>query len=192
MASAVRKLVTVEDWLNIPDDGDERCELIEGDLVYKTLPSYEHGEFTSRLNGDLSSLVKKSEGNPPTGWWFSNEVAVIYEGRPNGFIHDIAGWRRDRHKEKPKGRRVVVKPDWVCEILSGNRKNDTVTKKWVLHEHRVEYYWIVDLEEEIISIFEWYEKGYVCIADVKKGDKNRLKPFESIEIDVAFLLGHDE
>ena len=191
MSSAVvRKLVTVEDWLNIPSE--ERCELIEGEIVYKAMPSFEHGEFQNRLGVALGSFLKNGGGNPPTGWWFSSEVAVIYEGRPNGFVHDLAGWRRDKHKEKPKGKRVVIKPDWVCEILSGNKSNDIVTKKWVLHEHRVEYYWIVDLEEEIVSVFEWYEKGYTCIADAKKGDKKRLKPFESIEMDVAFLFGYDE
>ena len=119
-------------------------------------------------------------------------MAVVYEGRPNGFIHDIAGWRRDRHAEKPKGRKVVLKPDWVCEILSGNSSNDTVTKKWVLHEHRVEYYWIVNLQDQIISVYEWAEKGYMCIADATKGELKKLKPFEEIELDVSFLFGDDE
>ena len=190
MASAVRKLVTIEDWLNLSDD--EKCELIEGDIVYKAMPSFEHGQFQRRLGASITKFDRKGGGDPPNGWWFASEVAVIYEGRPNGFIHDLAGWRRDRHEEKPKGRRVTIKPDWVCEILSGNKSNDIITKKWVLHEHRVEYYWIADLDQEIVQVFKWSENGYTNISDAKKGDKKRLEPFEAIEIDVSFLFGDDE
>lgn len=189
---AVIKLLTVEDWLMLPDD--ERCELIEGDFVYKTMPSYEHGDFQGRLSIALAPFLKGGSGggNPPFGWWFSTEVAVIYEGRPNGFIHDIAGWRRDRHSEKPKGKRLTMKPDWVCEILSGNKTNDLVTKKWVLHEHKVEYYWLVDLEDEIVSVLKWSEDGYINIADAKKDEKKRMPPFESMEMNFSFLFGNDE
>ena len=190
MASAVRKLVTIEDWLNLSDD--EKCELIEGDIVYKAMPGFEHGQFQRRLGASITKFDRKGGGDPPNGWWFASEVSVIYEGRPNGFIHDLAGWRRDRHEEKPKGRRVTIKPDCVCEILSGNKSNDIITKKWVLHEHRVEYYWIADLDQEIVQVFKWSENGYTNISDAKKGDKKRLEPFEAIEIDVSFLFGYDE
>ncbi|MES2614453.1 MAG: Uma2 family endonuclease [Bdellovibrionota bacterium] len=192
MASAARKLLTIEDWISLPDS--EKCELIEGDFVYKSMPSFEHGQFQGNLRESLSKFNRKNDGgnNPPfTGWWFATEVAVAYEGRSNGFIHDIAGWRRDKHKEKPKGKKVIIKPDWVCEILSGNKSNDLITKKWVLHEHRVEYYWIVDLEEEIVQVFRWSEEGYTNISDAKKGEKKKLEPFEAIEMDIAFLFGYD-
>lgn len=190
MGSAAKKIFSVEDWLNLPDE--ERCELIEGEIYYKAMPSFEHGEIQSRLSVSLGSLLKKGGGNPPSGWWFSTEVAVIYEGRPNAFIHDIAGWRRDRHEEKPKGRKVTIKPDWVCEILSGNRYNDKVTKRNVLHEKRVEYYWIVDLEDKLITVYEWSEKGYITIDDATIGEKKILQPFDSIELDISFLFGQDE
>lgn len=190
--SAAKQLYTIDDWLSIPDN--ERCELIEGDIVYKALPSFHHGEFQGNLREALSAFRKKNNngGNPPSGWWFSLEVAVVYEGRPNGFVHDIAGWRKDRHTEKPNGRKVTQTPDWVCEILSGNKTNDLVTKKWVLHEHKVEYYWIVDLEEEIISVLKWSDKGYTIVNDAKKDDIKRLEPFDAIELNLSFLFGHDE
>ncbi|MES2614264.1 MAG: Uma2 family endonuclease [Bdellovibrionota bacterium] len=184
-----KKLLTIDDWLSLPDD--VRCELIEGDFVYKVLPSFAHGEFQRRLGGDLNPFDKKSGGDPPGGWWFASEVAVIYGNRPNGFIHDIAGWRREKHTQKPQGKKVTTVPDWVCEILSGNKTNDLVTKKWVLHEHKVEYYWVVDLDSEIISVFKWAEKGYINVADAKKGDTKSLEPFLGFEFNFAFLFGED-
>lgn len=189
MTSTAKKTYTAEDWFNLPDD--ERCELIEGDLVYKVLPSFEHGQFQRRLGAAITKYDRKGGDDPPNGWWFASEVAVIYEGRPNGFIHDLAGWRRDKNTEKPKGRRVKIRPDWVCEILSGNKSNDIVTKKWVLHEHRIEYYWIADLDEEIVQVFKWSESGYINIMDAKKDDKKRLEPFDAVELDISFLFGYE-
>ncbi len=61
----------------------------------------------------------------------------------------------------------------------------------VLHEHRVEYLWMVDVDSEVLSVLRWTEKGYVAISDVSLGDKARLEPFESIELNVGILFGGD-
>ena len=86
MASAARKLVTVEDWINIPSE--ERCELIEGEIVYKALPSSEHSCSQSAIDTNIKSEYQyKRKGSK--GWWIMTEASVVYEGRPNGFIHDV-------------------------------------------------------------------------------------------------------
>ncbi|MES2615332.1 MAG: Uma2 family endonuclease [Bdellovibrionota bacterium] len=187
MASAARQLVTVEDWLHISDE--VRCELIEGDIVYKALPSSGHSDSQIHIGATLlNEYQTKKRGSG--GWWIRTEISVVYSGRPNGFIHDLAGWKKENYPEKPVGRKVSEKPDWVCEILSGNRKDDLDTKKWVLHEHKVPYYWIVDLESEIISVLEWNEKGYLIIADARKSEKRVLAPFD-MEFDINVLLGNE-
>jgi Uma2 family endonuclease len=172
VAQQAKKLATVEDLL-ARIATDERAELIEGEIVYKASPSSEHGFSAVRI-GQIGA-----------------DIHVIYEGRANGFLHDLVGWRRDRHSEKPKGRRVTAKPDWVCEILSTNRSNDLVTKRLVLHEHRVEYFWLVDTDAQMVSVLKWSDKGYTIIADAAHGQKARLEPFADIEIDVSVLLGGD-
>lgn len=187
MSSAVKKIFTVEDWVNMPES--ERCELIEGDFIYKVMPSSDHSDAQIHIGATLLNEYqskKRSSG----GWWIRTEISVVYEGRQNGFIHDLAGWKKENYPEKPRGTRIVERPDWVCEILSGNRKDDLDTKKWVLHEHRVPHYWIVDLRAEIISVLEWSEKGYVMIADARKGEKRILAPFD-MEFDVSVLLGNE-
>lgn len=187
MGNAARKLYTLEDWYNLPDN--ERCELIEGDLVYKTMPSADHSDSQSAIDTHLKSEFQyKRKG--PKGWWIRTEISVVYEGRPNGFIHDLAGWKKENYPEKPSGKKVVERPDWVCEILSENRKNDLDIKKWVLHEHKVPYYWIVDLELEMISVLEWSEKGYTIILDAKKEEKRILPPFD-MEYSVSVFLGNE-
>jgi Uma2 family endonuclease len=180
----------VDDLLALPDE--ERAELIEGEIVRKAAPSADHSFAQLRIGAAIDVFNRRGgPGGTPGGWWIGTEVTVIYEGRPNGFIHDLAGWRRDRHAERPKGKRVTTKPDWVCEILSGNRSNDLVTKRLVLHEHRVEYFWLVDIDAQMVSVLKWSDKGYTIIADAAHGQKVRLEPFADIEIDVSVLLGGD-
>lgn len=187
MGNLARKIYTIEDWVCLLEE--ERCELIEGEFVYKALPSSEHSSSQSAIDSIIKNEFQwKRKG--PNGWWIMTETSVIYDGRPNGFIHDLAGWKKENYPEKPKGKRIIERPDWVCEILSGNRKADLDTKKWVLHEHRVPYYWIVDLEAEIISILRWEKDGYIIIADARKGEKRILEPFD-MEFDVSVLLGNE-
>lgn len=190
--SAAIKFKTIHDWLDLADD--ERCELIEGEFVYKAMPSNEHALFQAELASALSVLRKRRKDGPPNaGWWFMTEINVSYEGRPNGFIHDIAGWRKERHPERPVGKCMTLSPDWVCEILSpGNKKNDLITKRAVLYEHRVPYYWVVDTTEESIMVLKWEDKGYTVVADAQNGDKKSLPPFESLTLDIADLFGYEE
>lgn len=185
-----KKLRTLEEWLDLDDD--LRAELIDGEMVRKAAPSAEHSFCQQGISASLNSFIRRSGGGPG-GWWIGTEAAVVYPGRPNGFIHDLAGWRRDRHSDRPHGKRITAKPDWVCEILSGNRGNDLVTKKWVLHEHRVEYVWMMDLGNEILSVLKWAERGYLTIADHGPVQTCvRIEPFEAIELTPAALFGRDE
>lgn len=185
--NAAKQLYTVDDWLSLPDD--DRCELIDGDLVHKAMPSVEHGLAQSAIITTLKSEYQwKRKG--PKGWWLGTEISVVYEGRSNGFTHDIVGWKRENYPEKPQGKKTSARPDWICEILSLNRKTDLETKRWVLHEHRVPYYWLVDLDAEIVSVLEWSEKGYVIILDAKKGENRILPPFD-MEFAVSVFLGNE-
>lgn len=191
MGDAAFKLPTVEDFWNLPDD--TRAELVDGEIVYKTLPNSDHSEFQGYLVESLGPFNRRGgSGGAPGGWWIRPEINVRYDERKYGFTHDLAGWRRDKHPEKPKGKWVEVAPDWVCEILSGNRSDDLVTKRWVLHSHEVGHYWIVDTDAKTISIYRWHAEGYLLVKDACLGDKLSLEPFSGIEFDVGFLFGEGE
>jgi Uma2 family endonuclease len=182
------RTLTIEDWLALPDDA--RAEMIEGEIVYRALPSAEHSFSAFKFGAILDPFARKKGGDGgPGGWWIGTEPHVLYPGRKNGFIHDLAGWRRDRHAERPRGNRITAKPDWVCEIISSNRGDDLVKKKRVLHEHRVEHYWLVDHRDRVVTAMRWVEGGYLAIVEATVGERVRAEPFEAIEIDVSLLLG---
>lgn len=128
----------------------------------------------------------------PGGWWIATEAEVAYPGWT--FLHDLAGWRRDRHAGKPSGRPAHERPDWVCEILSSNRKHDTVTKFEVLGRAGVSHYWLVDVDARELVVHRFETSGWVRVAAFVATDPGlcaRIEPFESQEIEVATLFGDD-
>ncbi len=181
------KLVTVDDWSDLPDDA--RCELVEGEFFRKASPSADHSFAMSDLRGFLEPYLRKSGGDGGEGWWIAVEAHVEYPDRRNGFIHDLAGWRKSKCPTRPKGKRISQLPDWVCELVSSNRSNDYVIKNRVLHENRIEYYWTIDFRDKVIAVRKWVEGGYLIIQEASIGENVRLEPFDEIEIDVTALLG---
>lgn len=173
-------------------DEELRYEIVEGDLRQKLNPGIDRSFAERGIAGALIGFhAATGSKSRPGGWWIGVETSVVYPGRPNGFIHDLVGWRRDRHEEGPKGKATTLRPDWVCEVMSTNRSNDVVTKRRVLHEHCVEHYWLVDVERRFVSVLQWSEKGYVTIQEAVAGARARLAPFQSVELEISVLLGDD-
>jgi Uma2 family endonuclease len=85
-----------------------------------------------------------------------------------------------------------VRPDWVCEVLSTNRRNDLVKKKRCYHRHGVPHYWIVDPADEVLSVNRWTPDGYLEVLVADQSERVRAEPFDAIELQVGVLFGDDE
>lgn len=181
---------TVADLDAIPEES-RRHELIEGTIVGKGAASGEHGATQLKVGSWVDPYHRRPGGQWPGGWWFAAEVEVVFDSgtvlRP-----DVVGWRRDRVPERPRGARIEVRPDWVCEILSTKRASDLARKKRIYHRHEVPHYWIIDPEEVTLSVNRYSREGYVEILSAERGDRVRAEPFEALELDVAVLCGDDE
>jgi Uma2 family endonuclease len=102
-------------------------EIIDGELIRKAEPSFEHGDAQSAVVARLKiPFQRRAGGRWPGGWWFATEVEIELE--PNQVYRpDVAGWRRESTPERPSGAPVRSRPDWICEVLSpNNTRNDTV------------------------------------------------------------------
>lgn len=181
---------TIADWLAQPEGA--RLELIDGELVEKAFPTFEHGMAQRAVAGSLDAPFVRRPGGPhgPGGWWIGTEIDVVLDGR--GYRPDLVGWRRERLAEWPKQRPVAVRPDWICEILSeSNRSIDTVTKLRRYHQAGVPHYWILDQADRNLTVHRYGPDGYLIALRAEAAELVRAEPFDAIELRVAVLLGAD-
>src|SRR5207244_12469360 len=90
---------------------------------------------------------------------------------------DVVGWRRQHVPERPSGRPIRVRPDWVAEVLStSNAAIDLGTKLLSYHRAAVPHYWIVDPEHETLTVYRWTAEGYVVLLTAGRSEHVRAAP----------------
>jgi len=179
---------TAEDIARLPDD--VAAEIINGELVQKAIPSFEHGAAQMGLGGQIfGPFNRRPGGGALGGWWLAMGVEVEYEPIQI-YRHDLVGWRRETPPDRLSGRSVRIRPDWVAEVLSpSNAGNDLVKKLRTLTRHSVPHYWIVDPEHRTLTVLRWTPDGYLVTLTADENEVVRAEPFEAIELDVAALFG---
>jgi Uma2 family endonuclease len=119
------------------------------------------------------------------------EVEVQLDAR-DVYRPDVVGWRRERAAERPSGTPIVLRPDWVCEVLSPrNTRNDTLKKMRGYQRSGVPHYWIVDPAEETLTVYRWTPDGYLVALKAERGERVRAEPFEAVELEVGVLFGDE-
>ena len=177
-------------WLSLGEDSG--TALLDGRIVRKAMGTIEHGAAWGGVFAQLHGLRRPSPGNP--GWWLANEPSLYLAGQ--GTRPDIAGWRRDRHPQKPRRINVgphmgvyVTAPDWVCEVLSpSTRSRDEGIKADALHEAGVEHYWFLDVANRLLSAYRRELKSYALLRAANPGEMVALPPFESVQWDIGELF----
>jgi Uma2 family endonuclease len=186
-----RKLATIHDLLAIPEERRFH-EIIDGELVSKAMPSPKHGG----AQASLASLVfrpynRRPGGRWPGGWWFATEVEILFEEH-EAYRPDVAGWHRARLPALPNETPLLVRPDWICEILSpSNTRHDLVKKLRVYQRCQVPHYWVVDPMNEMLTVHRWAPEGYLNVLSAARGERVKAEPFDAIEWPIGVLFGDD-
>lgn len=182
---------TIEEWLAQPDA--KRLELIDGEFIEKALPDVPHALAQAGALALMHPLFHRKPGGSgpgPGGWWILPEIDLQLGA--NGYRPDLAGWRRERAPVPPPGRPVLLRPDWICELLSdSNRHNDTIRKLRRYHEAGVPHYWLLDLDTGTLKVFRHETQGYLNVLIAERGQRVRAEPFDALELSVGALLGDD-
>ncbi len=192
MSARAHPLATADDLLRSPEGA--RMEVVRGALVEKAAPTGEHADAQSYVALLIKGPFQRRPGGGggPGGWWILTEVDVEFATH-EVYRPDVAGWRRERVPERPRGRPLRVRPDWVCEVLSPTTASrDSIDKMRTLRQCEVPHYWVVDPEHETLTVHRWTRDGYVVALVAGKADRQvRAEPFEAIEIDVGLLFGEE-
>jgi len=189
-ASARRPKATIADLLAIPEE-HRRHEIIDGVLVEKEAASARHGGAQSRLVRWVGPYDRRPGGRQPGGWWFATEVEIELE-ESEVYRPDVAGWRREHLEVLPAEVPIRIPPDWICEVLSKNRRNDLIKKKRAYHRHSIGHYWLVDPIDETLAVYRWHKDGYVEVLIAERGERVRAEPFDAVELKVGVLFGEDD
>jgi Uma2 family endonuclease len=193
MSGAAPKRVSgVESLLAIPEE-ERFHEVIDGELIRKTLPSPRHGTAQAELTAEIAGAYGlRSRGRGPGGWIFSTEVEILF-AQDQIFRPDVAGWRRERLPQVPEENPITVRPDWVCEILSpSNKQNDLFKKLRIYRQNQVPHYWILDPDAESLGVYRWTPEGYLLVVTAGGRERVRAEPFDAVEFSVHSLLADDE
>ena len=188
-AMAVLGHATAVDLAALPPG--TRAEVVAGEVVDKASPSFEHGDAQGVLVGLLAPFRRRAGGPGPGGWWLGTEIEIELETH-EVYVPDLVGWRRERVPERPTGRPIRTRPDWVCEILSpSTAARDLVSKHRTLHRCGVPHYWVIDPERETLTVQRWQEHGYLVVVTAGRSDVIHAEPFEATELRVGLLFGDE-
>lgn len=194
MSVAVKRkpVASLTDLLAISED-QRFHEILDGELVRKAMPSGRHGRVQRVLGGRIGDPYDRRPGGLlPGGWWIVTEVEVQF-AEDQVYRPDVLGWRRERLPELPQTMPILVRPDWVCEVLSpSNARNDRVKKMRVYQRCGVPHYWMVDPEDQALSVYRWTSEGYLLTLTAERGERVRAEPFGEVELDVDALFGDEE
>ncbi|MDQ3030859.1 MAG: Uma2 family endonuclease [Myxococcota bacterium] len=189
MADPATKRATIADLLAL---GDARFELIGGEILPKATPSYEHSDAQAAGVSFLRSRFHHGGGSGgPGGWWIVTECEIVL---PHDEVYrpDLVGWRRDRVPERPRGRLIEIRPDWVCEVLStSNARRDLVDKLRVYQRAGVPHYWIIDPQEQVLTVYRHSGATYEVALTATRGETIHAEPFDAVPLPVAILFGDD-
>ena len=156
-------LVTYEDYVALPDDGN-RYEVIEGELCLVPAPNRKHQKVLFNLTLLLGNFVKARKLGDVYVAPFDVVLSKINVLQP-----DVLFVSKNRLKILTKAGAKGA-PDLAIEILSAStRRRDEVTKLRLYDDFGVDEYWIVDPGRESVRVYRRAGKKLALVSEVFDG-----------------------
>ncbi|HEX4382293.1 MAG TPA: Uma2 family endonuclease [Myxococcales bacterium] len=172
---------TYDDLLRAP--ADKIAEILDGKLVLTPIPPLECSYVTGCIIGDLGPLHSRE-----LGWRFI--LRVEFHLRDDIVVPDLAGWRRTRMPQSPKGAFCTVAPDWVCEVISpATAACDRTVKMEIYKREQVGHVWLIDPALRIIESYRLREGQWIRAQAAHGNLSVHLEPFAEIELDLSSWWG---
>ncbi|HEY7543554.1 MAG TPA: Uma2 family endonuclease [Blastocatellia bacterium] len=167
MATRIEPILTVDDLVCMPDDGN-RYELIEGELFMSRAPDLLHQIITANLVYFFKDYLRENPIGlivPTPGVIFSKYSSVI---------PDLVYISNERRKEIATGKHVTGAPDLAVEILSPGAENehrDRAAKRQLYGKYGVKEYWIVDPKNKTVEIYRLQKRGLRLVVTLSVRDE---------------------
>ena len=182
MATATTRVrFTYEDYLNTPED--KRYELLDGELVMATSPTWQHQRTEMKLGIRLGGFVELHE----LGETASAHMDVVLSDT-DVVQPDLLFVSRERIRIiAPDAIRGA--PDLVVEILSpSTARRDLTFKRRLYAKHCVKEYWQVNIDERRVTVLSLGNGDYEVAAVYGSGEtlSSPILPGFALAIDEIF------
>jgi len=170
---------TYEDYCRIPEDG--KChELIEGEFFVSPAPFIQHQSVSANLLRALLQAIHKPGlarvFHPPTDLILARTTVV----QPDLIV---VGQARESFITK---RAVEGPPDVVVEILSpSSLDRDQYIKRKLYEKFQILEYWVVDPEQESITVYRLDEGTYGIRANYDRTSTLESPEFPTLQVPLA-------
>ena len=173
--------LTYQDYLNTP--GDERYELLDGELILIASPNMAHQDVVINLGTPLSVFVK--EGNLGKLYFAPTDVLL---SETEVVQPDILFISKEReHIRTPAN--IQGTPDFIVEIISpSSARRDWGYKRELYARHEVKEYWIVDPANRIVSVMLLRDGVLDLDATYGEGDTVTSSTLEGFGVEVEDLF----
>jgi Uma2 family endonuclease len=162
-------------------------EIYNGRLIANPRPAGGHALAYSVLGADLLGPFQRGRGGPG-GWWIIDEPELHLIRDIEVLVPDIAGWRKERMPQLPRGHRFEVVPDWVCEILSpATQRRDRAEKMAIYARHGVGWLWLLDPNYRTLETYQLQDGRWLNLANYAGDDKVSAAPFDAIQLELGDL-----
>lgn len=151
MSIAETKLVTVEEYAKLPNNG-RPTELVRGRVVEMNLPKFRHGKICSKVDRIYGYFADEND----LGHMVTNDTGIITERNPDTLRGaDVAfySYQRLPKGKGPKGYPSVT-PNVVFEVLSPDDRWSKVLEKVAEYLNAgVDVAYVLDPESETVHIY---------------------------------------
>lgn len=143
---------TVADIEALPEG--ERAELIDGEIFWMDSPTWTHQEILVSFLIEIELYIRGNKGKCKV---MPAPFAVYIKKDRRNYVEPDISVICDEEKKSEKGCQGA--PDWIIEIVSpSSGKMDYERKVKLYREAGVREYWIVDAQNERITVYD-FEHG---------------------------------
>ena len=177
------KLVTYDDYQNLPDDGN-RYEIMGGELFMTPAPSTNHQRISRKLLIALNNYVER-EG---IGEVFDAPIDVVLS-MTDVVQPDLLFVSKEREHIITK-KNIVAAPDLVAEIISEHTETiDRTRKKDLYAQYGVKEYWLVYPEEKQIERYTLAGEAFELTGTIAGQDSLTSEIMDGFSIQLDEIFG---
>lgn len=176
------KAVSTEEYLALPPSSDPtvKVDLVGGELVDVSRPTFEHNELLANLIALLMPLIQKGKLGR-----LSFDTIVLLHPSEDPLAPDLVFLSNERMQHLSGGRIHGV-PDLVVEVTSPTTYSDDYGRKFMVYDrHAVPWLWIIDPADARIEEYRHTPGGFLRAQTILRDGIFTPGLFPGLQIRVA-------